>query len=70
MYCDLKSIADHQQSVKFKSPSIKTLWPVCTETFYKDRQTDRGIFYWPNHSGGNSDPNKKIVETREPLLKG
>jgi hypothetical protein len=33
----LKSLVDHQQSVKNKSSTIKTSWPVCRATSSKDR---------------------------------
>ncbi len=33
----IKSIVDNQQSVQYKSTSIKTLWPSCTATSSKDR---------------------------------
>ncbi len=35
----LKSLVDHQQSVKYKSTTIKTLWPARTVTFSKGRWT-------------------------------
>ncbi len=33
----LKSLADHQQSVKYKSTAIKTSWPARTVTSSKGR---------------------------------
>jgi hypothetical protein len=39
----LKSLVDHQQSVKLLSTSIKTLRQAHTATFSKDRQMDRGL---------------------------
>ncbi len=33
----IKSLADHQQSVKYKSATIKTLWPARKATSSKDR---------------------------------
>ncbi len=34
----LKSLADPQQSAKYKLTSIKTSWSACTATPFKDRQ--------------------------------
>ncbi len=33
----LKSFLDHQQSVKYRSATIKTMWPVCAVTSSEDR---------------------------------
>ncbi len=33
----LESLVDCQQLVKYKSTTIKTLWPACTATSFKDR---------------------------------
>ncbi len=58
----LKSHLDHQQSVKYKSTIVKTLWPAWTATSTKDRwigtysigQTIPGKLICPNNN------NKKI----------
>ncbi len=46
--CWSKTLMDHQQLVKQKSTTFKTLWPACTATSSKDRWIG-GLFYWPNY---------------------
>ncbi len=42
----LKSLADHQQSVKYMSTTVKTLWPARTATFTKDRWIQAYSICW------------------------
>ncbi len=55
----LNPLMDHQQSVKYKSTRIKTIANSTHSNFFKG-QTDRGLFYWPNHSG--ETPLSKLEE--------
>ncbi len=46
----LKSLVDHQQSVKYKSTIIKTRLCARTHSNFLQGHIYRGLFYWPNHS--------------------
>ncbi len=57
---NLKSLVDHWHLVKYKSTSIKTLWPACTATSSKDRHI-RAYYFGLNIPRKLGCPNKKTL---------
>jgi len=49
---------DHQQLAKY-CHNFHQDFVASTHTDFFQGQTDRGLFYWPNHSGETGCPNEK-----------